>query len=175
MSVQEIRESFRPRQVVLLLVGESPPASGAFFYTADSRLFRATRAAFAGVYADGCPDGAAFLPFFQACGCFLEDLCLDPVNGLDDATRRARRETSRAALADRIRALKPGVVVSVFRGAEDQIWAAARAACVSKDDIHGLPFPAYQWERLYIHGLSALVERYVRVGDKGGASSHRQS
>lgn len=41
-----MRESFRPADVKILFIGESPPAGGALFYAANSNLFRYTNAAF---------------------------------------------------------------------------------------------------------------------------------
>lgn len=50
LAVHEVRDRFRdryrPSYVVILMVGESPPAGDTFFYQADSNLFHATREAF---------------------------------------------------------------------------------------------------------------------------------
>jgi hypothetical protein len=40
---EALRESFRPKPIRILFVGEAPPASGRFFYSANSGLYRAMR------------------------------------------------------------------------------------------------------------------------------------
>jgi hypothetical protein len=42
---EHLRKHYRPDRVRILFVGESPPASGRFFYQADSGLYRAATAA----------------------------------------------------------------------------------------------------------------------------------
>ena len=67
-----LRERYRPAHVRLLFVGEAPPASGLFFYRADSGLYRAIRSAF--VTAFPALRSEDFLASFQALGCYLVDL-----------------------------------------------------------------------------------------------------
>jgi hypothetical protein len=43
---ERIRKKFRPEATRLLLIGESPPEKGTFFYYSDSMLYRKTVAAF---------------------------------------------------------------------------------------------------------------------------------
>lgn len=43
---ERLRRGYRPARVRILFVGESPPASGPFFYQADSGLYRAVRQTF---------------------------------------------------------------------------------------------------------------------------------
>jgi len=45
-----LRERYCPTRVRLLFVGEAPPASGLFFYRADSGLYRAIRSAFVSAF-----------------------------------------------------------------------------------------------------------------------------
>src|SRR5215475_10648558 len=46
---EALRESFRPERIRLLFIGEAPPASGRFFYSRNSGLYRAMREAFAAI------------------------------------------------------------------------------------------------------------------------------
>ncbi len=71
----------------MLFIGESPPASGRFFYHRDSGLYRATCDAFQII--DPAINDENFLAAFQAMGCYLIDLCPDPVDRLDPPSRRA--------------------------------------------------------------------------------------
>jgi len=60
-SRSSLRESFRPTDVKILFIGESPPAGGTFFFAADSNLFRYTNAAFTNVYGARAGTGEDFL------------------------------------------------------------------------------------------------------------------
>jgi hypothetical protein len=83
-----LRKLFRPPKVNVLFIGESPPAGGTFFYQADSRLYQRTRAAFGRAFGRSMPEGAEFLREFQRLGCYLEDLCAEPVNRLPKRASR---------------------------------------------------------------------------------------
>ena len=77
--IERLRRRFQPPVVRVLFVGESPPAGGTFFYSANSILYEATKEAFL----RGVPKlvrGANFLERFRAIGCYLDDLCPEPVN-----------------------------------------------------------------------------------------------
>jgi hypothetical protein len=50
---ERLRRRYRPDGVRILFVGEAPPASGRFFYQADSGLYRAVRDTF--VCPRACP------------------------------------------------------------------------------------------------------------------------
>lgn len=157
MSAEELRRSFKPDPVRMLLVGESPPAGGTFFYRANSLLFQATRDAFSRVFGDAVGDGAAALDFMARCGVYLEDLCLSPVDDLSDVERNAARKEGIEPLRGRIEAMAPECVVIVFLGAKREIRKAADDAGVST--IHELPFPLW-YRTKYVNGLAALIRRY---------------
>ena len=88
-----LRESFRPKRIRILFVGEAPPASGRFFYSANSGLYRAMRDAFIAVYPRTNDEN--FLELFQASGCYLTDLCPKPVDHLNEKLRRRSSESRR--------------------------------------------------------------------------------
>src|SRR5580693_7073198 len=81
-----LRKRYGPARVKILFVGESPPASGRFFYQADSGLYRAVR----DVFLNALPAFRAgdFLESFQAHGCYLVDLCGSPVDRLSLKKRK---------------------------------------------------------------------------------------
>ena len=93
---ERLRESFRPQCIHLLFIGESPPASGRFFYAANSGLYRAMRMAFQ--IADSKVDDKNFLSVFQQHGCYLTDLWHEPVDRLASDRRRALRKSSKATV-----------------------------------------------------------------------------
>jgi hypothetical protein len=83
-----LRAEFRPQRIKVLFIGESRPVNGTFFYLGDSRLARYTREAM------GDERGSlyTFLKRFQSLGCYLLDLCSEPVNGLAPTERRNARK-----------------------------------------------------------------------------------
>ena len=76
MATEELRQRFRPAQVRLLLIGESPPVGGSFFYMGNSNLYRHTAEAFSLAYSRSFSSPQEFLDFFRGLGCYLDDLCL---------------------------------------------------------------------------------------------------
>jgi hypothetical protein len=78
-STEETRRQFLPEDVRILLIGESAPANGTFFYKANSKLYDATKEAFR-LAVPKLVRGPNFLDRFMALGCYLDDLCLTPVN-----------------------------------------------------------------------------------------------
>src|SRR3954464_7652523 len=94
---ESLRRSFQPSHVQLLFIGESPPASGRFFYSGNSGLYRAIHMAFQ--KADATILEENFLSTFRAYGCYLTDLSHEPVDHLDAQPRRAMRSQGEKALA----------------------------------------------------------------------------
>lgn len=97
----------------LLFVGESPPASGRFFYQADSGLYRAMRSAFIAAFPSVRSDD--FLDSFQALGCYLLDLCARPVDNLEPQKRKRICQEGEIRLAGGIQFLQPETMVTVVR------------------------------------------------------------
>ncbi len=163
---EELRKSFQPSPVRLLFIGESPPASGLFFYQADSGLYRAFRDTFAA--ADPSIDDANFLAKFKSLGCFLIDLCAEPVDDLLPKPRRAACTQGEPALAQTITRLNPPIIAILLRSIEDSVTRAL-AGTNWRGDLLKLPYPG-RWARHReefsallrptIHGLlSELSER----------------
>jgi hypothetical protein len=140
---EALRRSFLPKQVRILFVGESPPASGRFFYRADSGLHRAVREVFQA--ADPAIRDEDFLQTFKKRGCYLIDLCEDPVDQLDPLARRAACRVGEDLLSRRIKRLQPETIVSLVRSIKSHIDRASANA-----DWHGpildVPYPG-RWIR----------------------------
>ena len=140
---ERLRHSFHPARLRLLFIGESPPASGRFFYRGDSGLYRAMRDAFRTIdpsIADG-----NFLALFQASGCYLIDLCPEPVDHLNSKSRRAACRASEVSLARTIARLHPLMIATVVRSIEGNVAQAAFRADWHGPFIH-LPYPG-RWSR----------------------------
>jgi len=166
MSVtEEIRLRFLPARVSVLFVGESPPAGGTFFYNANSKLYEATREAFR-IAAPDLVRGQNFLDAFQALGCFLDDLCLEPVNHLklDNPLAKSKRLHKRvegeAALAARLAEWKPSELVVVMLAIEENVRRAAATAGLATK-LNKLPFPGRpQHRERFVDELVPMLKRF---------------
>ena len=137
----------------MLFIGESPPASGRFFYLGDSGLYRAMREVFQTV--NPAMSDESFLGVFQSAGCYLVDLCADPVDDLD---RRSRREACRVGekrLSQMVRRLRPSVIVTMVRSIEVNVLQAAARADWRGEIVH-VPYPG-RWAHLRRSFVEALV------------------
>jgi hypothetical protein len=161
---EALRRSFLPERVRVLFVGESPPAGGTFFYSGDSMLYRATRDAFCAAF--GSQFARLFLDRFAEAGCYLEDLCLEPINHLTSETRRAARRQGEASLAQRTRVLQPDAIVVLLKSIADNVARAASAAGYSSIERHVLTYPS-RWHRhreAYQGELTALLHAFELRG-----------
>ena len=107
---ERLRRSFCPARVRLLFIGESPLASGRFFYHGDSGLYRAMREVFRAV--SPLIVDETILAAFQASGCYLTDLCPTPADHLDPKSRRAARRVGEVSLSRAIAMLQPALDIS---------------------------------------------------------------
>ena len=150
---ERLRREYRPTHVRLLFVGEAPPASGRFFYQGDSGLYRAIREAFTITF-PGIPQ-PDFLESFRDLGCYLVDLCREPVDRL---TARQRRKTwfeSEARLAALLKRLRPQVVITVVRSIVPSVKRAQERANWPAPLLE-LPYPG-RWKRHRVAFLKQLV------------------
>jgi hypothetical protein len=108
-----LRERFRPKRIRILFIGEAPPASGRFFYSANSGLYRAMRDAFRAV--DERINDANFLSVFQASGCYLTDLYPKPIDQLGAQSRRRARIAGEELLSEKLIRLQPAKIAPVQR------------------------------------------------------------
>jgi hypothetical protein len=121
-----------------LFIGESPPASGRFFYRRDSGLYRAMLYTFRIV--DPSIGDDDFLSVFQRSGCYLIDLCPEPVDHLESAARRHLCRAGEVSLSKAIARLKPARIATLLRSIEDNVAQAALQAEWRGPFIH-LPYP----------------------------------
>jgi hypothetical protein len=140
---ERLRRRYLPETVRLLLIGESAPASGRFFYRRDSGLYRAIRAAFQ--VADDRITDENFLDRFRACGCYLVDLCREPVDDLEPARRREARRRGEVELTAKIRKYRPPVIMVLLRSIRPNVLRASGQAGWS-GRLLNTPYPA-RWVR----------------------------
>ncbi len=144
---ERLRRRYRPAGVRVLFVGEAPPASGRFFYQADSGLYRAMRDAFASVFPDIGPRSGneEFLQRFQALGCYLVDLCGRPVDRLPRPRRRRTCREAEVRLARILKRLRPEIVITVVRSIAGNVRRSQQRANWSGARVE-LPYPG-RWQR----------------------------
>lgn len=163
--VQEVRQQYKPNKVRVLFVGESPPSGGTFFYFANSNLFRCISLAFNKVYGEKIGDGEKFLQSFTEFQCYLDDLCLQPVNNLTDNERVRMRSEGIDPLAKRIKLLKPDAVIIVMRAIESEVLSAVKHSRLPSVFVKSTTFPAFS-ESKKIRCLSdtvAIINELIRL------------
>jgi hypothetical protein len=156
---EALRAAHRPDRVRMLFVGESSPASGRFFYRCDSGLYRAIREAFHRV--DPAVNDGNFLDLFRAAGCYLIDVCQQPVDRMKPRERRAACLAGEAELAHQIQVLQPETLVILVRSIRD---IAERAALRSSwsGTLLSTPYPG-RWLRHRREFLEALGPYLVHL------------
>lgn len=140
--IEIIRKKFKPKDINILFVGESNPAGGTFFYLANSILFKAVKAAFTEVYGNFNSD-AQFLSFFKSSGCYLDDLCLKPINHLTNDIRKNERTNAIPSLSNRIKIYQPKMIAIVMKAIQKEVFSAIRKAEIETiESIEIISFPA---------------------------------
>ena len=152
---EQIRRQYRPRRVRILFVGEAPPASGRFFYQADSGLYRAIRDTFEAALPSLRSADDDFLEAFRALGCYLVDLCGTPVDRMHRRLRRHICAAGEARLARRLRQLRPNIVVVLVRSIRCNVRRAEAAAGWSGVYLE-LPYPG-RWHRFRLAFRRKLI------------------
>lgn len=142
LSRERLRRRYRPSRVRILFVGEAPPASGRFFYQADSGLYRALRDTFVHAFPD--LEGADFLRSFQNHGCYLVDLCGKPVDRLDAKNRKLVCTSREVHLSQVIRQFRPVAIVTLVRSITANVQNAQQRAKWTGKHLE-LPYPGRWW------------------------------
>jgi len=143
----------------ILLLAESPPASGRFFYIKGA-LTTFTARAFEKAHGVTFEDNQAFLNYFKDQGCFLDDVTHTPVDKLSRRDRERILEEGIDPLAERIRGLHPSVIVIVLKRIERFVREAVRRS--HQDPVlFVLPYPGMGNQKRYIKGLSEIIRTHL--------------
>jgi hypothetical protein len=166
-TVRALREEYRPDPIRVLLVGESPPASGKFFYAANSRLYAATLEAFSRFVPGLQPKD--FLKEFKRMGFYLMDLCNEPVNHLRDPDRLEKRVQGIRLLADWLKSIpadQPQAVISVMKDIRPYVQEALDLSGRKQIELDSVPFP-FDDETGVEAYVNALGRVLLRLKGKG--------
>lgn len=169
---ERLRKRYRPHSVRILFVGESPPASGRFFYQGDSGLYRAVKNTFATAF-PGLPKGE-FLDSFRGLGCYLVDLCGQPVDHMIRDARERACLAGEIRLARTIRAMQPKIIVAVVRSISMNVKRAQDQAGWSGIYLE-LPYPG-RWHRYRIEferQLVPVLRKYLNLPSAVRIDPHR--
>jgi hypothetical protein len=159
---ERLRKRYRPAQVRILFVGESPPASGRFFYQADSGLYRAIHEAF--VSALPALRDADFLESFRGLGCYLVDLCAQPVDRMGRKQRSQACRDGEVRLSRMIKQLQPEIIITVVRSVAPNIKRAQYGAKWSGEYFE-LPYPG-RWRDHRVAFVNVLIPVLLRMFQK---------
>ena len=163
MDFEALRNKYRPSEIRILFIGESPPAGGTFFYAGKSNLHDATRDAFHA----NLPRirSRPFLRAFADLGCYLEDLCPTPVNqwGITDPRRVKARGSGEAPLAARLVGSSPRAVVVVMKAIVPNVRRALEANRLVTAEWHALPFPGRHRSQ-FVAELTEVLRALDRAG-----------
>jgi len=156
--VEAIRKHYRPNKIMTLFVGESAPASGAFFYCGNTAMLRNMRSAMG----MASVESGDFLERFKARGWYLDDLVLTPVNKLTKSERKAKCREAQDSLAERIKEYQPLAIVSLLLGIEDIVKAAADG---SGARFYAVPFPGNGHQRRFHAKMASIIPKLPRLSE----------
>src|SRR2546422_11744424 len=163
------RNKYRPNRVNVLLIAESPPSSGGYFYSETTigkdHLFRETMKALGFWPVDrpmrkGC-DKQRMLKRFRSIGFFLIDTCELPVDKLQPRQRRVSTIQGASTLPNRVRELNPIRILivkkTVFKPARQSLIEAGLWDRSLK--TKPLPFPSHGQQREFLTMIRRLVDK----------------
>ena len=161
MDTEDIRNSFRPKKIRLLLIGESPPSGGKFFYV-HSPMTSYTARAFEKAHKRdfSSQDQTEFLEYFKTCGCYLDDVCHFPIDGFDDEKRKQALAENVPALTARLKDFRPEAIAIVLKKVETHVRVAIVLAEI-KPEVFVLPFPGHGHQGKYIDLLEKIVKEHA--------------
>lgn len=162
--IERLRQQYKPADVRLLFVGESAPAGGTFFYAGNSTLYFETRAAFARAFSEQLA-GLPFLDLFKQFGCYLDDVCLEPINQLPQPVRRQKRIGAEASLEERLRTYNPRMVVAIGKTtAAPHVRTALDRADLTEIPLRIVAFPGRPEHKVMFHSEMDAILRSARAG-----------
>jgi hypothetical protein len=158
IEIEQIRAANRPVKVKILLVGESRPADNTFFYIGDNTLLKHTQKVFRNLgHNTFSPE--EFLTMFRRTGFYLDDLCLTPVNYLDNSKRIHERRAGVEDLGRRIKEYAPKGVICIMKGIEEQVKKSLKISGVvnPEQNFRCVPFPANHYQPDYERELEKVL------------------
>lgn len=163
------RDKWKPDAVKFLIIAESPPASGGYFYfpetTGKDSLFNATMKAL-DIYPERkvMPKGldkTRMLAKFQARGFFLVDVSYSPIAKLSRKEMRKAIKKGIPAVIAKVRELNPDGIIIIKKSLFEPVKAALEEAGFGGKILNekAVPFPSSGNQRTYRRVLRVLTAR----------------
>ena len=163
------RNKYRPTKVDVLLVAESPPSSGGYFYAEKAigkdHLFRETMKALELWPVDrpmrkGC-DKRPMLEQFRSLGFFLIDTCELPVDKMPPGQRRLSTAQGAMTLPNRVKRLGPAGILIVKKTVFSPVRQALSIAGFEDRILNkkSLPFPSHGNQRRFRRMMRFLLSK----------------
>jgi len=163
------RNKYKPTEVNVLLVAESPPSSGGYFYAEKAigkdHLFRETMKALKLWPVDrpmrkGC-DKRPMLEHFRSLGFFLIDTCELPVDKMPPGQRRLSTAQGALTLPKRVKRLDPAGILIVKKTVFSPVRQALSIAGFENRILNkkSLPFPSHGNQRRFRRMMRFLVSK----------------
>jgi len=177
------RQKYRPRKVLFLLIAESPPSSGGFFYFATTigkdHLFRETMKALE-FWPENEPmrrgvDKRSMLRRLQSMGLYLLDTCVSPVDKLRPSERRKAVLSQAPRLIDDVIKANPLHIFIVKSSIFKPVSIALREAglLIRVLNTGPVPFPSHGNQRVYRSMLRrAMSKAHLPSSEVGSLTGH---
>ena len=161
------RERYKPNHIRVLLIAESPPSSGGYFYftrtIGKDHLFRETMKAL-GFWPETQPmrkglDKRRLLSRFRSAGFFLIDTCETPVDKLNTAARTTAIANGASDLPRKVSNLDPDKIIilkkTVYHPARHSLKAAGWNRRILNS--RAIPFPSHGNQTQYRKAIGRLL------------------
>lgn len=166
----QFRARWKPDQVRLLLIAESPPddrgdPSRRRYFYADrlnvDNLFRSTVLALYGATKDDLArtPKTEWLTRLKEDGVYLIDLVPFPINGLDGSARRAAQQTNAVDCVARAKRLDPAGVVVIKKDVFAALARPLRAEGLPLLHDRGISFPLGNTRAEFVEDVRAAIAR----------------
>jgi hypothetical protein len=154
--IELIRYRNKPEKIKILFVGESRPVNGTFFYNQNSNLYKNTKKAFDDFY----QINRFSLDCFKSLGCWLYDICNQPMNHLNAAARTEEIRSGIFELENLIRFELPNYIVVCKKGSVRNLIQHSNimANYQENENIFFLPFPTCGRQKEYREQLIVVLE-----------------
>lgn len=120
--------------------------------------------AFRQVFGSQIGEGEEFLEYFQKAGCYLEDLCLQPVNRMPDHERRRSREAGEPELTQKLKTHMPSAVIAVLVSIRGHVKIAMTAAGLTDVPLYSVPFPTMGHQPRFREALVSILDELSAQG-----------
>lgn len=159
--VEKLRQQYRPDELNILLVGESAPECGTFFYEGGNAMATYVRKCFEEVLGIKYEGDENFLKDFKKNKCYLDDLSIAPVNKMENRLRKETLEKCIPELASRIETYQPKVIVSLLKKIDKHVKSSIEKTSVSVA-YYSLPFPGNGHQNKFSKELTELLRMHLK-------------